>query len=119
MNPQIESTNMGLDTCRPEYQQSELSGVCSISSYPLTILRRTALVTTMAVVGTIPVPVEDPDLPYNGIEASFVFPSSSGIVADDAYSRIREEIIAAGIPMLGDEELRLEIKERKGGDVEI
>ena len=78
------------------------------------LLRRTALVASIAVVGTIPLPVEDFDLRSTGIEASFVFPSSTDVTAEDDYSRIREEIVASGLPMLSDDELRTEIRERKG-----
>jgi hypothetical protein len=108
---------ISLDSCRPEYQQSE-GGVGGISSLPLTALRQAILIASIAVAGTIPVPIADTDSPYEGIEATFVFPSSSEVATEDQYSRIREEIIASGIPMLDDEELRHEIRERKGGDSE-
>src|ERR1700721_283309 len=110
MNPHIEPILTPFDSCRPEYQQSQSAGVSSISSYPLNVLRRTALVATLAVIGTIPVPAEDADSLYDGIEATFVFPSHSDLAMEDEYSRIREEIVASGIPMLNDEELRREIR---------
>jgi hypothetical protein len=109
-----------LDACRPEYQHSTQSGVGGISSSPLHLLRRTALVTSIAVVATIPLPRQDVDLISNGIEVSFVFPSSSDLIVEDEYSRIREEIVASGSPMLSDDEVRNEIRERKGvrGEIE-
>ena len=124
MNGQLETTSttgycqgmINLDACRPEYQHSMLSyGVGGISFSPLHLLKRTALVAGIAIVGTIPLPAPDCDLTANGIEGSFVFPSPSDITAEDEYSRIREEIAASGLPMLSDEEVRAEIRERKGG----
>src|SRR5580658_4748474 len=105
MNARIETTSIAescqaimidLDTCRPEYQQSTpSSGVSGISSSPLHLLRRTTLVAGIAVIGTIPLPVEDIDPMPNGIEAIFVFPSSPDSAAKDEYSRIREEMVAS------------------------
>jgi hypothetical protein len=103
-----------LDAWHPEYQRSESSGVGGICSSPLSLLKRTALVATVVAVGTIPVPVEAADLLYNGIEATFVFPSASEVPEEDEYSRIRREIVASGLPMLNDDEVRVEIMERKG-----
>lgn len=69
----------------------------------------------IAVVGTIPLPVQDLDLAANTIEATFVFPASADSEAEDDYSQIRNEIVASGFPMLGDDEVRSEIRERKAG----
>jgi hypothetical protein len=124
MNAQVEADSTAdycqsmiiVDSCRPEYQHSMLSsGVGGISFSPLHLLKRTALVSSIAVIGTIPLPAPDSDLTSSGTEVSFVFPSSSDITAEDEYSRIREEIVASGLPMLSDEEVRAEIRERKGG----
>jgi hypothetical protein len=49
-----------------------------------------------------------------GMETTFVFPSASDSAAEDEYSRIREEIVASGLPMLNDDEVRDEIRERRG-----
>jgi antitoxin (DNA-binding transcriptional repressor) of toxin-antitoxin stability system len=51
------------------------------------------------------------------IAAAFSEDSTSGL---DEYSRIREEILASGLPMLTDDEVRAEVRERKGvrGDSE-
>jgi len=101
-----------LDGWRPEYQHSEPTGVGGIGSSSMSLLRRTALITAIAVTGTIPLPAEAAI--YSGIEATFVFPSSSDQIVEDEYSRIREEIVASGLPMLNDDEVRAEIGERKG-----
>ncbi len=125
MNDQVETTltsttepaqmMIDLDACRPEYQHSAQSlGVGGISFSPLPLLKRSALVASVFVIGTIPLPMADSDLMVNGIEASFVFPSASDISANDEYTRIREEIAASGLPMLNDDEVRAEIRERKG-----
>ena len=47
-------------------------------------------------------------------------PENSTSEADE-YTRMREEIVASGLPMLSDDELRAEIQERKGvrGDSEF
>lgn len=67
------------------------------------------------VIGTIPVaPVDLATLPNLGIQLVLREPDNT----DDDYSRIRQEMIASGIPMLSDDELRREIRERKGGDLE-
>ena len=56
----------------------------------------------------------------NGIDTGRVLPSSSSVAVDDDYSRIREEIVASGLRMLSDDEVRNEIRERRGvrGDTE-
>lgn len=110
-----------LVSCRPEYQHSTpSSGVGGIYFSPSHLLKRTALVTSIVVVGTIPPPTGDIDLGSNGIEATFVFPSPSDFNTEDEYSRIREEIVASGLPMLNDDEIRTEIRDRKAsrGDTE-
>src|SRR5208283_2522886 len=99
MSTQVEVVGIDLEDCRPEFQRSDSTSVGTISSYPLSALRRTAIVTSMVAIGTIPVPAIDHDLLSNGIEAHFVLPSSSEATLDDQYSRIREEIVASGIPM--------------------
>jgi hypothetical protein len=111
--PEHHPTKINVDECRLEYQHSaQSSWVGGRSSLPLRLLN-------IAMVLTIPLPVDDVDLASNGIEASFVFPSSYDLV-EDQYSRIREEIVASGLPMLSDDEVRAEIRERKGvrGDTE-
>ena len=39
---------------------------------------------------------------------------ASGIAEGNPFKRLREEIVAAGIPLLSDPELRQEIRERRG-----
>ena len=104
-----------LDACRPEYQHSQSFIVGGISFSPTHLLKRSALVRSIIVVGTIPFPGHDSDLLSQGIEAHFVFPLSPDPTAKDEYSKIREEIVASGLPMLSDEEVRVEIRDRKGG----
>src|ERR1700690_3351329 len=83
---------INLDEWRLEYQHPTQSSVGGISSLPWHLLRRSALITSVTIVGTIPLPAEDVDLTFNGgIEVSFVFPSSPEIITKDDYSRIREE----------------------------
>jgi len=96
---------------RPEFQQSQ-TGVGGISSLPLSALRRTVLVASIAVVGTISPPVQEPNVAPPLIEATFVYPASDAAAEDD-YSQIRDEIVASGLPMLSDDEVRAEISERK------
>jgi len=99
------------DLCRPEFQQSQTE-IGGISSLPLSALRRTVLVASIAVVGTISPPVQEANVAPPFIEATFVYPASDAAAEDD-YSRIRDEIIASGLPMLSDDEVRAEISERK------
>jgi hypothetical protein len=110
---------ISMDLCRPEYQQSQ-AGVGGISSLPLSALRRAALVAGIAVVGTIPPPAEL-DLAPPVIEATFVYPASADPAAEDDYAVIRNEIVASGLPMLSDDDLRTEISERKSnrGDADF
>jgi len=103
----------GADAFRPEFQHSPQSFEVGGISFS-TLLGQTALVTGIAVLGTVPVQVADGDLASHSIEAVFTFPSSSDLLAEDVYSRMREEMVASGLPMLGDEELRAEILDRKG-----
>jgi len=55
----------------------------------------------------------DPRRKLSEIAASLA-ENSPGDKAVDDYSRIREEMIASGLPMLSDDEVRAEIQERKG-----
>jgi hypothetical protein len=105
-----------LEAFRPEYQHLPQSfEVGGVSFPPFHLLKRTAVVTGVAMLGTIPLPATDYlDLAADGIEVVFAFPSSSDLTAEDDYSRIREEIVASGLPMLSDEEVRTEIRDRKG-----
>lgn len=111
--PEGHLSMIDLDACHLEYQHSA-QGLGGISSCPLRLLRQTAIVTGIVLIGTTPPPVGDVDLTSIGIEANFVFPSSSDATTEDEYSRIREEIAASGLPMLSDDEVRAEIRERKG-----
>jgi len=43
-----------------------------------------------------------------------VVPHDASVTLAEQYSRLREEIVASGTPMLSDEELRNEIRERRG-----
>ena len=112
--PEHRQVMIDLDACRPEYQHStQALSVGGISFSPFPSLKRTAL-TGIFVIGTIPLPVGDFDLMLGGMETTFVFPSASDSAAEDEYSRIREEIVASGLPMLNDDEVRDEIRERRG-----
>src|SRR5579863_5426627 len=96
------------------YQHSDTSDVGGIGSVPLSSLRHAALVVSIAVSGTVPFPAEAASV-YPGIEARFVFPSSSPEeTVEDEYARIRGEIVASGLPALNDDDVRAEIRERKG-----
>ena len=99
-----------------EFQNSDQSSISvgGISFSALPVLRRAVIATNMAVMNMIPHrAVDQAELQH----IHFVFPTAPNYVDDD-YSRIREEIIASGLPMLSDEDLRREIRERKGGDAE-
>jgi hypothetical protein len=117
--PEHRQVMIDLDACRPEYQHStQPLSVGGISFSPFPTLKRTALagifVIGTIVIGTIPIPVGDFDSMLGGMETTFVFPSASDSAAEDEYSRIREEIVASGLPMLNDDEVRDEIRERRG-----
>jgi hypothetical protein len=69
-------------------------------------------------VGTMSVAAPFDPASLQTINVHFVLPGEDD-QTDDNYSRIRQEIAASGIPMLNDDELRREIRERKGSDFEI
>jgi hypothetical protein len=77
-------------------------------------MRQTVAITGLALMGAISTPKVSGD-PFPAIEVTFSFPDLRVVIPEaDGYSRIREEIVAAGLPMLSDDEVRSEIKERKG-----
>jgi len=43
---------------------------------------------------------------------------AAGAASAERYARLKEEIIASGAPLLNDDELRAEIRERKGATSE-
>jgi len=69
----------------------------------------------VSVVGTAPyAPSEASVVPLGGIR--FVLPSAAESPEALAahYERLRDEIVASGSPLLSDEELREEIRSRRG-----
>ena len=125
MNARIDTTLIGdnhlnradaHDPWYPECQNSTQpsANVGGISFSPMSFMRQTVAITGLALMGAISTPKESGD-PFPVIEATFSFPDLRVVILEaDGYSRIREEIVAAGLPMLSDDEVRSEIKERKG-----
>lgn len=83
----------------------------------LTAARRAFIASAIAV-GTMtagPTPPQNPVGPVNlTIESVVVTVPEPSVSAAEEYARLREQIVAADIPLLNDEELREEIRERKG-----
>jgi hypothetical protein len=106
-----------VSSLRPEYQFSmgdPATSIGGVSFSPLSFFGQASVMSGLPLTGTIPVSYQ-PLQPDEQFEVVFTFPDA---YVDDAYARIRLEMIASGIPMLSDEELRREIRERKGGEPE-
>lgn len=96
----------------PGPQHSQPTALVDGASFPaIPTMGGFLAVTSMTAVGTtscqcLPPAMKNLDL---------ALPAKPGAAASARrYARLREEIVAAGIPLLDDEELRAEIRDRKG-----
>jgi hypothetical protein len=111
MNHQSTPTNVFLLDQNFAYPvpSAKSSGV----SFPPNVTRF-VMVTTVAVFGTCPTLTTMEPLQ----NVAFVFPALSHATPTETtlerYEKRRKEIVASGIPLLSDEELREEIRDRKG-----
>lgn len=110
--PGIEIENVFLTGEHAAYPRpaADVGGV-SLPSMPT--LRHIALVTTVmfTALGTAS-PAEANPVTFQDLR--FNFPAAPMETTADHYDRLRREIVAAGIPLLGDDELRAEIEARRG-----
>jgi hypothetical protein len=117
MSIEIDTTLTGTS---PEIIVQPVSAsVGGISFSTLPPVRIAVLATSMFVMGTIPVQADPLSLAaFQDAGIQLVIPTASDCAENDEYATLREAIEASGIPMLSDEEVRREIRERKGGDSE-
>lgn len=120
MNIQLDVTKMNAEfipvLIAPSHQLSETSArIDGISLPDVPILKRTI---ADSVIGFGTITVGEP-LDLGGLQDLKVhigLPASEArsLNLAEQYARLKEEIVAAGIPLLSDEELRAEIRERRG-----
>jgi len=125
---QIDITKMGDNEDRSlvflpptsEYQVSEPQIAVMGVTFPKTARPKRPLTTDYLMFGTYPLEIKEIDLPKLCI--ALVFPSemdeSGNPVATERYAQLRREIVESGLALLSDEELRQEIRERKGAKAE-
>jgi len=103
----------------PAHQYPEpKAGVEGVSFPDMPMLKR-AITTGLIAFGTVTVGGEPFDqAKYEGLRIDLVFSavtdSARIATAAERYAQLRAAMEKAGLPLLGDEELRQEIKERKG-----
>lgn len=77
--------------------------------------KRFVMATSVVALGTSPTSTTTMT-PLRGV--TFVFPATPDVMPTETtaerYERRRKEIVASGIPLLGDDEIRAEIKDRRG-----
>ncbi len=101
-----------------EHQYPEPTAAADGVSFPaLPTLKRFVITTTVIALGTTSLTnTQRVDLDqFQGL--GLVFPSgpeAKPLAAAERFAQLRREIVAAGIPLLNDDELREEIRERKG-----
>lgn len=108
----------------PEYQYPEpKAGVEGVSFPDVPVLKR-AITTGIIAFGTITVGGEPFDqAKYQDLSIDFVFSAildpAKVATAAEQYAQLRAAMERAGLPLLDDDELRQEIKERKGNRSEF
>jgi hypothetical protein len=100
----------------PEHQYREPSASADGVSFPALPKFAFIIATSIVALGTASPGSEAIDVTkFQGLK--IVLPSASQAKATttaERYARLKQEIVAAGIPLLNDEELREEIRSRKG-----
>jgi hypothetical protein len=100
----------------PEYQVGEPQiGVMGVSFPRVPTLKR-AMTTSIFAFGSTT--VESEAVKSLDLKINLIFPAdpeeSENLSAAERYVQLRKEIVESGLPLLNDEELRQEIRERKG-----
>lgn len=100
-----------------ENQCPEPSAATDSVSFPAMVPLKNFIFTAAFVVlgttsplGDQPIDLEE----FRGLSFEFPSPTSGPVSASERYAKLRQEIVAAGIPFLNDDELREEIRDRKG-----
>jgi hypothetical protein len=101
---------------KSEYQVGEPQITVMGVTFPKTSSPKRPLTTDYLMFGTYPLEREGIDLPKLNI--ALVFPAemdeSGNLVTAERYARLRKQIVESGLSLLSGEELRQEIRERKG-----
>ena len=113
-DPQLPAIDVFLS---PEHQYREPTASADGVSFPaVPKVPRFFVATTIIALGTAFLGSEGIDL-KKFEDLKIVLPVASQATAATAaerYARLKQEIVAAGVPLLNDEELREEIRSRKG-----
>ncbi len=101
----------------PEHQYPEPSAGTDGVSYPtIPTLKSFVLTTSIIALGTVS--LGSPPIDAKQVQdLQLVFPPplhTKMATAAERYAQLKQEIVASGVPVLNDEELRAEIRERKG-----
>lgn len=101
-----------------EHHLADPSAASGGVSFPATpSLRRFAITTTVVALGTVSaVPDMKGSQPLQNV--TLVLPTESSSMPTETtaakFRKLKDEIVASGIPLLSDEDLREEIRDRKG-----
>lgn len=101
---------------KPEHNYMEATAGCGGVSFPSSAsVKRFVVTASVVAIGTSPIVARSTVKPLQNVRLSLPIdgrrtPADIG----EHYKRLRTEIVAAGIPLLSDEELREEIRDRKG-----
>lgn len=103
-----------------DHKYSKPSTAADGVTFPaLPTLKKFAIATTGVIALSTVAPGKPPvDVTrFQGLEIRLAFPATpegSTASAGERYARLKEEIVASGLPLLDDDALRVEISERKG-----
>lgn len=102
---------------RQEHQYPEpTAGADGVTFPPIPTLKWLAGTTSIIAIGTASLTTQPIDTnKFQGL--TIVLPATSQTrtaTAAERYAHLKQEIVASGVPLLNDEELRAEIRERKG-----
>jgi hypothetical protein len=103
-----------------EHQIPEPSARVEGVSFPALPVFKRALSTSVFAVGAITVgqPLNAADLRDFRVNIILASSELGPLNLAEHYAQLRQEIVASGVPLLNDEEVRLEIRERKGNKTE-
>jgi len=98
------------------HQYSKPSTAADGVSFPALPIFKKFATTGVIALSTVAVGNEAVDLAeFQSFEFHFAFHAlPDAVPAAELYARLKEEIVASGVPLLNDDELRAEIRERKG-----
>jgi hypothetical protein len=119
VTPEFAATNMRNVFLRGENSYTPPAAGFNGASFPaLPTLKHITLATTVFISALGTASAADAMTPTPLTDIRFILPASIAVAASETaaerYRRLRSEIVAAGIPLLGDEELREEIESRRG-----